>query len=149
MLAQLIPLQGGEPITIDRDVTVVGRVPEHCDLLLHRKSVSKLHCVIVKTDGLLFVRDLSSTNGTKVNGQRIMRGALLPGDQLSFAGEKFRVHMGPSPGPGEVSPDQNTQMLDLPDAREEFDGEPISDPGAGIARRDNSQASMREEDLIE
>jgi pSer/pThr/pTyr-binding forkhead associated (FHA) protein len=113
VLAQLIPLAGGEPITIDRDVTVVGREREHCDLLIQRKSVSKLHCVIVKTDGLLFVRDLSSTNGTKVNGQRIMRGALLPGDQLSFAGEKFRVQMGPALAPGVVSPEQRTQVLDV------------------------------------
>ncbi|MFN0052133.1 MAG: FHA domain-containing protein [Planctomycetales bacterium] len=99
VLAQLIPAQGGEPITIDRDVTVVGRQQEHCDLVLERKSVSKMHCIIAKTDGLLFVRDLSSTNGTKVNGQKIIRGALLPGDQLSFAGEKFKVQMGPSPQP--------------------------------------------------
>lgn len=116
MLAQLIPLQGGEPITIERDVTLVGRLPEHCDVVLERKSVSKMHCIIVKTDGLLFVRDLGSTNGTKVNGQRILRGALLPGDQLSFGGEKFRVHMGPSPVPGvaaasPVVPGAQTEML--------------------------------------
>ena len=97
MFAQLVPLNGGEPVTIDKDVTVVGRQAEHCDLVLDRKSISKIHCIIAKTDGLLFVRDLDSTNGTKVNGQRIIRGALLPGDQLAFAGEKFRVHLGPSP----------------------------------------------------
>lgn len=99
VFAQLVPLQGGEPITIERDVTIVGRQAEHCDLVLDRKSVSKIHCIIAKTDGLLFVRDLDSTNGTKVNGQRIIRGALLPGDQLSFAGEKFRVHLGPDRSP--------------------------------------------------
>jgi pSer/pThr/pTyr-binding forkhead associated (FHA) protein len=97
VFAQLIPLQGGEPITIEKDVTIVGRQAEHCDIVLDRKSVSKIHCIIARTDGLLFVRDLDSTNGTKVNGQRIIRGALLPGDQLAFAGEKFRVHLGPSP----------------------------------------------------
>lgn len=148
MLAQLIPLQGGEPITIDRDVTVVGRVPEHCDLLLKRKSVSKLHCVIVKTDGLLFVRDLSSTNGTKVNGQRILRGALLPGDQLSFAGEKFRVHMGPSPVVDGVTPDQHTQMLDLPVPFPEFSEEPNSDPERIVGAAEDPDVS-RLDDLPE
>ena len=54
-----------------------------------------MHCIIVRTDGLLFIRDLGSTNGTKVNGQRVVRGALLPGDELAFASEKFRVEMGP------------------------------------------------------
>lgn len=99
MLAQLIPLDGGEPIEIKRDLTLVGRSKQECDLCINRKSISKLHCIIVRTDGLLFVRDLQSTNGTKVNGQKIMRGALLPGDQLSFGSTKFRVHLGPDPEP--------------------------------------------------
>lgn len=98
ILAKLIPLDGSAPITISRDVTVVGRKSGLCDVVLHHPSVSKVHCVIAKTDGLLFVRDLGSTNGTKVNGQRVTRGALLPGDELSFASAKFRIHL----GPGEV-----------------------------------------------
>ena len=95
MRAQLVPLKGGHPIPILRDVTVVGRQKELCDVVLERSSISKLHCLLVRTDGLLFLRDLGSTNGTKVNGQRVVRGALLPGDELSFASEKFRVEMGP------------------------------------------------------
>ncbi len=95
MRAQLIPVKGGRPISINRDVTVVGRQRDQCDLVLERSSISKMHCLIVRTDGLLFIRDLGSTNGTKVNGQRVVRGALLPGDELAFASEKFRVEMGP------------------------------------------------------
>src|SRR5262249_6709666 len=113
VFAQLVPLNGGEPITIDKDVTVVGRQAEHCDLVLDRKSVSKIHCIIARTDGLLFVRDLDSTNGTKVNGQRIIRGALLPGDQLAFAGEKFRVHLGPKPAEPLPPPAGRTEALKL------------------------------------
>src|SRR5581483_272318 len=84
MRAQLVPLDGGSPIDILKDLTVVGR-KEGCDLRLNHKSVSKMHCVIVKTDGLLLLRDLGSTNGTRVNGQRVRRAALLPNDQLSIA----------------------------------------------------------------
>lgn len=111
MIAQLVPLQGGQPITIDKEVTIVGRQAEHCDIVLERKSISKIHCVIARTDGLLFVRDLDSTNGTKVNGQRIVRGALLPGDLLAFAGEKFRVHLGASPAAAVAPPVEHTQEL--------------------------------------
>ena len=67
MLAQLIPIDGSETILLKKDVTLVGRKSRLCDLVLDRGSVSKLHCLIVKTDGLLFIRDLGSTNGTKVN----------------------------------------------------------------------------------
>src|SRR5208282_1625649 len=94
MRAQLIPLDGGPPIEIVKDMTLVGR-KEDSDLRLDHKSVSKLHCIIVKTDGLLLLRDLGSTNGTRVNGQRVRRAALLPNDQVAFANIKFRVDFGP------------------------------------------------------
>jgi len=94
MLAQLIPQAGGEPITLKKDITLVGRKREICDLVIDRPSISKLHCMIVKTDGLLFIRDLGSTNGTKVNDQRVSRGAILPGDEIAFASIKFRILLG-------------------------------------------------------
>jgi pSer/pThr/pTyr-binding forkhead associated (FHA) protein len=115
MRAQLIPVKGGRPILIQRDVTVVGRQKDQCDLVLDRSSISKLHCLIVRTDGLLFIRDLGSTNGTKVNGQRVIRGALLPGDELAFASEKFRVEMGPDlPGEPDDVHGAQTEEIRLP-----------------------------------
>ena len=84
-------------------------------------SISKLHCIIVRTDGLLFIRDLGSTNGTKVNGQRVVRGALLPGDELAFASEKYKVERGP--GEPDVEPEVHsarTEMLDLAPVQDEY-----------------------------
>ncbi|MEZ6052027.1 MAG: FHA domain-containing protein [Planctomycetaceae bacterium] len=109
MIAQLIPLDGSPPINITQDVTVVGRKRGLCDMIVDHTSVSKIHCVIAKTDGLLFFRDLGSTNGTKVNGQRVSRGALLPGDELYFASVRYRVHLGP--GEPEVGHHENTEMF--------------------------------------
>lgn len=109
-----MPLNGGPKITIEKDVTLVGRQREHCDLVIDRKSISKMHCILIKSDGLLFVRDLSSTNGTKVNGQRITRGALLPGDQLEFASEKFRVHLGPDETSPPAGHDRTEMLLGIP-----------------------------------
>jgi pSer/pThr/pTyr-binding forkhead associated (FHA) protein len=112
MHAQLIPLDGERPITLGHDVTLVGRKPGMCDLIVDRSSVSKLHCLLVKTDGLLFVRDLGSTNGTKVNGQRVTRGALLPGDELAFASVKYTVYLGPDEEPS-VGAHESTEMIGL------------------------------------
>ena len=67
MLAQLIPKQGGAPITLTRAITVVGRSSKLCDLVVEHTNVSKQHCLLVKTDGLIYLRDLGSTNGTRVN----------------------------------------------------------------------------------
>lgn len=105
----LVPLEEGAPIEIVKDMTLVGR-KEECDLRLDYKSVSKMHCVLVKTDGLLLLRDLGSTNGTRVNGQRVRRAALLPNDQLMIARFKFRVQMGPEAPP--AGPQDHTQNLE-------------------------------------
>jgi pSer/pThr/pTyr-binding forkhead associated (FHA) protein len=110
MRAQLLPIDGGPPVDIIKDLTVVGR-KEDCDLRLDHKSVSKMHCVIVKTDGLLLLRDLGSTNGTRVNGQRVRRAALLPNDQVGFASFKFKVMFGPDEKLA-VPAAEHTQHLD-------------------------------------
>ncbi len=102
MKAELLPEDGGPPIPITSDVSVVGR-REYCDVRVDHPSLSKRHAVLVKTDGLLILRDLASTNGTKVKGQRIRWAALLPDDRISFGSIKFRVYLGPDhlPSPSE------------------------------------------------
>ncbi len=109
MRAQLLPLDGGTPIEVVKDMTLVGR-KEECDLRLDHKSVSKLHCVLVKTDGLLLLRDLGSTNGTRVNGQRVRRAALLPNDKLTIAGFSYKILFGAGAAP--LSPEEHTQHLE-------------------------------------
>ena len=118
MIAQLLPDDSGDPITIEHDVTVVGRSPKLCDLVLDHVSVSKVHCVITRTDGLLFFRDLASTNGTRVNGQRAVRGALLPNDQLQFGRIRYTVFLGPAQP---VPFSDQTQMLSASDVPIEDD----------------------------
>lgn len=102
MKAELVPENGDPPIPITRDLTVVGR-REFADVVIEDPSVSKRHCLLVKTDGLLVVRDLITTNGTKVKGQRVRWAALLPDDPLTLGAYKTRVYLGPDevPSPSE------------------------------------------------
>jgi hypothetical protein len=90
MQIKLTPIAGGRPIELERELTVVGRLDE-CDLKLDDKSVSKLHCVLFCDGQQVLVRDLGSTNGTRVNGQRIRRASIATDDQLSIANCSFRV----------------------------------------------------------
>ena len=115
MLAQLIPKEGGPTITLTQPITVVGRSGKLCDLVLDHTSISKQHCMLVKTDGLVYLRDLGSTNGTRVNGQRVIRGALLPGDLLSFASLSFKIHMGPDVAMAAPANGRTEWMPSLPD----------------------------------
>ena len=117
MRTQLIPVDGGPPLDLPREMTLVGR-KEDCDLRLDHKSVSKQHCVLLRTDGLLLVRDLGSTNGTRVNGQRVrraasQRAALLANDQLNIASLRYRVHIGP--GEAAPPPGEHTMQMDAAD----------------------------------
>ena len=103
MHARLVPIANAPPVELTKDLTLVGRT-EDCDVRFEHKSVSKLHCVLVKTDGLVLLRDLGSTNGTRVNGQRVRRAALLPGDNLAVANVKFVVKFGVALEPDAAPP---------------------------------------------
>jgi pSer/pThr/pTyr-binding forkhead associated (FHA) protein len=61
--------------------TTVGRHPES-DIFLDDITVSRHHCRFLTTDAGLEVEDSGSTNGTYVNGSRIDRSALQPGDEV-------------------------------------------------------------------
>lgn len=45
-------------------------------------------------NGEVVVRDLGSTNGIRINGQRVEMGRLRPGDELSIAHIRFRLDTG-------------------------------------------------------
>jgi pSer/pThr/pTyr-binding forkhead associated (FHA) protein len=93
MRTWLTPLSGGSPIELTCAMTLVGR-QDHCDLKIDHKTVSKLHCVLVKADDAIVLRDLGSTNGCRINGQKKQKGALLANDVLTIAVFDFRVQMG-------------------------------------------------------
>jgi pSer/pThr/pTyr-binding forkhead associated (FHA) protein len=118
MHVQLVPVDGGTPIEITKDLMLVGR-KEDCDIQLDHKSISKQHCIIVKTDGLLLLRDLGSTNGTRVNGQRVRRAALLPNDHVNIASLRFKVSFADNE-PEVISPDEYTQQMDAKDLAKIF-----------------------------
>src|SRR3954471_10654487 len=133
MKAELVPDNGDAPIPITRDVTVLGR-REFCDIQVNDPSLSKRHCILVKTDGLLVIRDLGTTNGTKVKGQRIRWAALLPDDRITLGSYKMRVYLGPddAPGPSELARSKPTgksrgqgRSSKVPGARPVVQGAPL------------------------
>ena len=86
----------GEPLLLAldwdgaRDELSVGR-HHSCDVRFENPRVSRRHARLVFRDGVWIAQDLGSTNGTFLNGVKIGRCRILPGDDISFAGERVRV----------------------------------------------------------
>ena len=66
----------------------------HCDTRLDSLRVSRHHCCMTQESGEVVVRDLGSTNGIRINGQRVEIGRLRPGDELSIAHIRYRLENG-------------------------------------------------------
>ncbi len=73
--------------------TTLGRLPENT-LVVPDGSVSGYHALLESLPEALFVTDLGSTNGTRVNGTALAQGTPTPvreGDQLTFGAVQYRV----------------------------------------------------------
>lgn len=93
MPARLVALDEGSDIPLDRAMVVVGRHPQ-CDARLDSLRVSRHHCCMTTDHGEVVVRDLGSTNGIRINGQRVEMGRLRAGDELSIAHIRYRLDNG-------------------------------------------------------
>jgi hypothetical protein len=69
----------------------IGRDPAS-GLRLNHETVSRVHAELSRQGGLWVLRDLGSTNGTTVNGRRVISAAVVKeGDQISFGRMSFRL----------------------------------------------------------
>jgi len=69
----------------------IGRGPDVTISLKEDLGVSRLHAEIYEQTGVLRIRDLNSTHGTKVNGFSINDKSLEPGDQIQVGASILRL----------------------------------------------------------
>ena len=68
----------------------VGR--GECDVVITGDdALSKRHCEIYEKDGMVCVRDLASSNGTRVNNVKITEKALSDNDELTIGARSYKV----------------------------------------------------------
>ncbi len=90
LVPQGVGLKSGFPI--NKDILSIGR-DVTCDIMLNNELVSRKHAEILRiTDGYL-LRDLGSTNGIFINGQRIQEKFLNPGDMITIGELQFLFQM--------------------------------------------------------
>ncbi len=90
------PIGGGDPVPLRKPEIVVGRRAS-CDIRLDFENVSGRHCALTYNGGTWHIRDLGSTNGTKVNGAKVERQqGLMPDDEIAIASHLFTLDYEPS-----------------------------------------------------
>jgi predicted component of type VI protein secretion system len=87
---------GGRTYEFALPKTTIGR-GDHNTLAIHDPSVSQYHCEILVHGPEVIVRDLGSTNGTYVNGQRLcsQQCQLKPGQTVRFGLVEARLELDP------------------------------------------------------
>jgi serine phosphatase RsbU (regulator of sigma subunit)/pSer/pThr/pTyr-binding forkhead associated (FHA) protein len=127
-MAVLRAIQGSNPgaiFPLERASVVLGRHPQ-CDLVLESAPVSRQHAKITFRDGNYFVEDLSSRNGTYLNGKLATRPQLLKeGDEIGICDLSFAFH--------DNTPDPNLTTSSVPRRSAESQATFIDDekPSAG------------------
>ncbi|MEN6384863.1 MAG: FHA domain-containing protein [Phycisphaerales bacterium] len=96
-------------LPIRSKATILGRRPD-CDFCIPLQVVSRRHCQISQETEALKVRDLKSSNGTFVNGKKILgETQAKPGDKIQIGPLTFVVQVDGEPA--EPSPDDTAVMM--------------------------------------
>lgn len=82
--------QKGEKFEIDRDLVVIGRSSKNI-VCIDDPSVSGEHCCILREGRKFTLRDMNSTNGTKLNDVPITEYRLSPKDTISVGNVELEI----------------------------------------------------------
>jgi pSer/pThr/pTyr-binding forkhead associated (FHA) protein len=72
------------------DKTTIGRVEDNA-FQIPEPSVSSHHCEVLLRGNDIIVKDLNSTNGTYINGEKVNEGPIKPGQILRLGQIEMRL----------------------------------------------------------
>ena len=95
----------GKVVELMEDRITVGRAADNA-IRLEDGTVSHHHAVLLLEGSEYKLRDLNSTNGTRVNGMRIVEAKLRSGDQIRFGSVELRFESDVKPASQPLPPMQ-------------------------------------------
>lgn len=131
------PYKGRAFAFSQHDTFLIGRTNDAHLCLTDDRFFSRHHCLLEIAPPTCFLRDLGSTNGTFVNGNRVKEAFLNNGDQIQGGATILLVEVTPDHRPSQASPENL----------------PVTQPAIVIVeclncgRRDEAQASAPDEHL--
>jgi len=72
--------------TFRKPEIVVGRL-RASDIILPKRNISKRHAVFVVKDGRVVLQDMGSTNGSYINGKKVLENTVVGPDDKIFMGD--------------------------------------------------------------
>jgi pSer/pThr/pTyr-binding forkhead associated (FHA) protein len=100
----------GRKHELNVDKTTIGRVEDNT-FQIAESSVSSHHCEVLLQGSDVLIKDLNSTNGTFINGEKISESVLKPGQtlrlgqiELQLETEGHPVTVPPAPSPSAPPP---------------------------------------------
>jgi pSer/pThr/pTyr-binding forkhead associated (FHA) protein len=111
-MAKLVVLSAGmtgrtQELKVDK--TTIGRVEDNV-FQIAEPSVSSHHCEVLVRGTEVLVRDLNSTNGTFVNGERVTEKVIKPGQILRLGQIEMRLETDTPAAPAKKALDQTLVM---------------------------------------
>jgi len=70
---------------------ILGREHPSADLVIPDPGVSRRHARLLREKGTVILEDLGSSNGTYVNGRRVMEAEVAAGDEIELGACRFRL----------------------------------------------------------
>lgn len=92
-LYELLPVgasQGRKALLISKKRVLIGR-SQTCDIKILHNEVTAIHAVLEAFGGKFKIFDMNSTNGTYVNGERVVSSSCQLGDTLKFGPLEFKL----------------------------------------------------------
>ena len=108
-LVVLSPGMTGRTQELKVDKTTIGRVEDNT-FQIAEPSVSSHHCEVFLRGAEVVVRDLNSTNGTFIGGEKVSEGVLKPGQILRLGQIELRLETD-APGVASKKPLDHTLVM--------------------------------------
>ncbi len=79
-------------IYVEKPIFVIGKNEKEVDGIIGSKSISRVHARLELSEGIYYIEDLNSTNGTWLNGESLEykeKQPIEPGDRIAFGEEEY------------------------------------------------------------
>ena len=141
-MAKLVVLSEGltgRSYELKVDKTTLGRLEDNAFQILE-PSVSSHHCEVLRRGNEIVVKDLNSTNGTFINGEKVTEAVLKAGQILRLGQVEMRLETAPVQTPGKIPLDQTRVIQGVKPTELEQGSRPVFDKNSPFAKKSNKTA---------